>query len=195
MTKNVNLPELETSRLVLRTYLPEDIDALLEIWRDPDLTKYFPPDFRERDQNERHKYVAHVTNLWQSRGFSQWGIVSKDEGKLIGYCGLQPLGNTQDVELYYGLTRRVWRQGLATEAARAAVRYGFEEVNLPRITALTFPQNIASQKVLEKLGFEHGGAQIFYQKEVFYFEISRQEYERVKDESFYRLRRRDGEAS
>lgn len=188
MAENTWLPEIETARLILRTYLPEDADALFTIWSDPDLASYFPATYRERDETQRLEFVAKTHYLWRTRLFSQWGITSKSDGKLIGYCGLQQLGGTADVELYYGLTRDLWGRGLATEAARAATRYGFETLNLPRMTALTFPQNFVSQKVLQKLGFEPGGLKTFYEVEVMYFEILRQKYELTKDESFYHLR-------
>jgi ribosomal-protein-alanine N-acetyltransferase len=130
MTKNAELPKIETARLILRAYLPEDTDALLAIWRDPDLSQYFPPSFKERDQQEMLECIRRTANLWQTRGYSQWGVVSKNDGQLIGYCGLQVLDNTCEVELYYGFTRNFWGQGIATEATRAAVRYGFEEIKL-----------------------------------------------------------------
>ena len=181
MTKMVELPEISTDRLILRAYLPEDADDLLAMWKDPDLSQYFPPNFKELDQSGIQARIEKLALLWQTRRYSQWGIFSKDNGQLIGYCGLQALDKTDDVELYYGLTRSLWGQGLATEATRSAVQYSFEKLDLPRLTALTFHQNTASQKVLQKLGFKFGGNRSFYQTEVLYFELSRQEYESGKE--------------
>ena len=181
MTKMVELPEILTDRLVLRGYLPKDADDLLAMWKDPDLSQYFPAHFRELSQPEILGRITKLANLWLTRGYSQWGIFSKsEESRLIGYCGLQALDQTDDVELYYGLTRRFWRQGVATEATRAAIGYSFEKINLPLLTALSFQQNTASQKLLQKLGFKFGGNRIFYQTEVLYFELSQEDYERTK---------------
>ncbi len=180
MAKNVELPELSTDKLILRAYLPEDADDLLLMWKDPDLSQYFPASLKELDYSGIQAQIAKLANLWQTRGYSQWGIFNKSENRLIGYCGLQMLDKTDDVELYYGLTRSFWGQGLATEATRSAVRYSFEKLDLPRLTALTFHQNTASQKVLQKLGFKFGGNRNFYQTEVLYFELSRPEYETGK---------------
>ena len=171
------LPKISTDRLILRAYLPEDADHLLMMWKDPDLSRYFPPEFKELNQSGIQARIAKLAALWQTRGYSQWGIFSQDNEQLIGYCGLQVLDKTNDVELYYGLTRNRWGQGLATEATSSAVQYSFERLDLPRLTALTFHQNTASQKVLQKLRFKFGGSRNFYQTEVLYFELSRQEYE------------------
>lgn len=74
------------------------------------------------------------------------------EQKLIGWCGLNFLSETNDVELKYLLSKDHWGKGLATEAAGISLRYGFEQAELEQIIGIVHPENIASQRVLEKVG-------------------------------------------
>src|SRR5690606_3130336 len=75
-----------------------------------------------------------------------------DLQKLAGFCALREIAGTREVEVLYGLTPEMWGQALATEAARAVLRYGFEVLGLPRIWARTDPPNVASRRVIERLG-------------------------------------------
>jgi RimJ/RimL family protein N-acetyltransferase len=86
-----------------------------------------------------------------------WAVVERETDALIGHCGLRYLEDTSDVELLYGLGRRFWGRGVATEAGRASLGYGFEQAGLSRIVALAKPENAASRRVMEKLGMTFEG--------------------------------------
>ena len=83
-----------------------------------------------------------------------WATIHKETGKFIGRCGLLPwtIEGQREVEVAYTFTREFWGQGLATEAAQGILKYGFEKLNLRRLICLIDPDNIASQRVAEKMG-------------------------------------------
>jgi len=85
-------------------------------------------------------------------------IVWKVNQLVIGWCGLGPLDfRPTDIELFFGLSEQYWGQGIATEAAQAMLTYGFEIIGLPKIAAVVHPENVASQRVIEKLGMAYTG--------------------------------------
>ncbi|NJL09918.1 MAG: GNAT family N-acetyltransferase [Calothrix sp. SM1_7_51] len=106
-----------------------------------------------------------------------WGIVNKNNCKnyneIIGQCGLRFLANTIEFELVYAVVKAYRNQGIATEAAKASIKYGFEELNAERIVALAAPQNIASQKVMEKVGMKYEKKQFFYNTSVNLYSITK----------------------
>ncbi len=104
-----------------------------------------------------------------------WAVVVKDSGHVIGYCGLIFLEGTTEVELAYGLAKSSWGKGFATEAARASLRFGFEELKLNRVVAVVNPQNIPSQRVLEKLGMKYTKDAHHYDADLMYYEIPKQD--------------------
>jgi ribosomal-protein-alanine N-acetyltransferase len=80
-------------------------------------------------------------------------VLLKDENKLIGWCGLGPLDfSPENIEIFFGLSKEYWGKGLATEAGKSVLHYGFETIGLEEIAAVAHPQNLASIKVIEKLG-------------------------------------------
>ncbi len=83
-----------------------------------------------------------------------WATIHKETGKFIGRCGLLPwtIEGQQEVEVAYSLAQDFWGRGLATDAAQGILQYGFEKLNLPRMICLIDPENIASQRVAEKMG-------------------------------------------
>jgi len=147
---------LETARLLLRRQEPEDLDDLWALYCDPEITKYIPdaPSSREeaREELEWHKN-GHPRNP----ELGLWATIHKESGKFIGRCGLLPwfIDDKDEVEVAYTIARAYWGQGLATEAALAIRDYGFEQLNLPRLVSLIEPENIASQRVAEKIGMTY----------------------------------------
>jgi ribosomal-protein-alanine N-acetyltransferase len=119
-----------------------------------------------------NKYLAH----WEQHGFGRWALIERQSKKLIGWCGLLYLDNTEEVEIGYGLAKVYWGKGLASEAAADTMKYGFEQLALARIVAITYPENLASQRVLEKLGMKYVMQARFYNTDVRYYAISRDEY-------------------
>ncbi len=177
-------PQIETERLLLRTYKPDEMERVYELSSDKDVTKHFPPYFKIIKEEV---LVSLPTRLarWTNQGFGQLGVFDKALGDLIGYCGFQYLDKTEIVEIYYGFFKNYWGKGFATEAARAMMHYGFCRVKLPKIAAVTHPENHESQKVLMKLGFNNPQTVEFYKVKAVYFEMSAEDYQ--PPEFYYNL--------
>jgi len=144
---------LETTRLILRRQVIEDLDALWALYCNPEITKYIPDAPRSyAEAREELEWHRHGHPKYPELGL--WATIHKETGKFIGRCGLLPwtIDGQREVEVAYTIAQEYWGQGLATEAARGILKYGFEKLNLPRLICLIDPENIASQKVAEKIG-------------------------------------------
>ena len=173
---------VETERLVLRPFTLDDLDALAAINSDPQVMRYIgdgKPAPREHTAERLNFIIEHGRQY----GFSVWAVRYKQRHSLIGFCGLHHLDRTIEVEVGYRLARDYWGRGLATEGARASLRYGFEYLALNRIAAVVQTENVASQRVLEKLGLKYEKAARYYNTDVKYYAITREAYE--PDGSFY----------
>ena len=146
---------LETPRLVLRHQVLADLDDLWALYQNPNLTRYIPDAPRSREEAQE-ELEWHMHGHPHHPELGLWATIHKETGKFIGRCGLLPwaIEEQYDVEVAYTLAQDFWGQGLATEAAHAILRYGFETLNLSRLICLIDPENIASQKVAEKIGMK-----------------------------------------
>ena len=144
---------LETKRLVLRRQVLQDLDALWALYRDPEITRYIPDAPRSREE-AKEELEWHMNGHPQFPELGLWATIHKETGTFIGRCGLLPwtIDGKQEVEVAYTIARDYWGQGLATEAAQAILNYGFEQLNLSRLVSVIDSENIASQKVAEKIG-------------------------------------------
>jgi ribosomal-protein-alanine N-acetyltransferase len=146
----MEIPTLETTHLLLRPWKLEDAEPLFKILQEPDILKYFPPTAFTLEKTLR--YIHHQLQHWQERGYGHWAVIFKVDNRLVGWNGLEYLPETAEIEVAYLFSHQVWGHGYATEAARAAIEYGFENATLPTIIGLVHPDNIGSIRVLEKCG-------------------------------------------
>jgi RimJ/RimL family protein N-acetyltransferase len=168
--------EIETARLKLRSFTPDDLNDLSEIRSDPDVMKYLgsgKPESIDQSRTALNKILAH----WEKHGFGRWAAIDKARDKLIGWCGLSYLENTKDVEIGYGMAKSYWGKGLTSEAAAAVIKAGFEDLGLDHIVAVAWPENLASRRVMDRLGMKYVKMVYHYQVEVVYYTISRGEYQ------------------
>jgi RimJ/RimL family protein N-acetyltransferase len=150
---------VDTERLRLRAATLDDLDAWHEISHDAERAWYGEAQSTLEDSRASlEKRIAHQ----ERHGFSLWAVELKATGELIGVAGLVHLQDGPEIEVGYRFLRRFWRQGYATEAARAAVAFGFDEIGLERIVAVTLPDNHASRRVLEKCGLTFVGVAYVY---------------------------------
>ena len=121
---------------------------------DPEVLRYFPsPNPPSRDRIER--LIQFQLKHWQEHSYGWWAVClsqPQDSGPLIGWAGLQYLPETDEIEVGYLLGKGYWGRGLATEAAHSSVRFGFDDLGIKTIVGVVHPENIASQRVLEKAG-------------------------------------------
>jgi ribosomal-protein-alanine N-acetyltransferase len=144
---------LETERLRLRRLLPEDLDPLCALYRDPEVRRYFPEG--TLDHEETREELNWFLNGHPHRPeLGLWATLDRKTGAFLGRCGLLPwtIEDRAEVEVAYLLAREVWGRGLGTEAARGIARYAFNRLGLPRVVSLIDPRNAASIKVARNLG-------------------------------------------
>jgi ribosomal-protein-alanine N-acetyltransferase len=166
--------EIETLRLRLRQFVPEDRDDLYRLYRDPEVMKYLGKGSLTKVETDA---ILSALLAQYRYGFGMWAVIDKASDRLIGRCGLGFLDQTLDVELGYLFAHSYWGRGLATEGGQAALRYGFEVVKLDRIVAVAKPENLASRRVMEKLGLKYEKEAHYYNTDVVYYALSREAYQ------------------
>jgi ribosomal-protein-alanine N-acetyltransferase len=144
---------LETDRLVMRHLERDDLESLYALYRDPVIRRYFPEGTLTRDET-REELEWFLDGHPEHPELGLWATIHKPSGRFIGRCGLLPwtIDDRQEVEVAYLLAREFWGQGLATEAARAIVRYAFDRLGLSRLICLIDPANQASIGVARRIG-------------------------------------------
>jgi RimJ/RimL family protein N-acetyltransferase len=143
-----------TDRLLLRQLQPDDIDTVWLLFSDPQIV---PTTIHAFTRDRCIQWIARLQEMYAKRGFAPWGVELASTHKLIGYCGLdiEHIDGTPEVEIGYRLLPSFWGQGLATEAAIAALRYAFGPLKLQRIIATVLARNPASLRVVEKSGMRY----------------------------------------
>ena len=146
-----------TERLSLRPLLPADAEDYAAMRFHPEVTKWLPPAPGKVQEGDfvtaAHATIERFAVSWQERRYAPWGVFR--EGRLIGHAGLNFIEQFDGVEVLWALHPDAWGQGYATEAARAALAYGFETLELDRIFAITLEENRASQSVMERIGLTY----------------------------------------
>jgi RimJ/RimL family protein N-acetyltransferase len=155
---DMNIPTsiiLETERLSFRRLTLDDLDDLFALYHSPDVRKYYSEGIPTYDETRRE--LEWIVNECYGRyGFGMWATIHKETGKFIGRCGLCPLDieGHEEIEVAYMFAKEYWGQGLATEAAQAILKYGFEQVGLSHLICVINPDNIASARVAEKISMK-----------------------------------------
>ena len=153
------LPTIETARLRLRWLVPEDAPALLAVFGDPAVCRYWsrPP---LADIAEAAALRQEIAELFAERSLFQWGIAERDGDAVIGTCTLAALSaEHRRGELGFALARGAWGRGHASEAVAALLAFAFDALALHRVEADVDPRNGASIRVLERMGFRREGCQ------------------------------------
>ena len=151
---------LETKRLVLRKWTNADCEALFEILQDAEVVRDID-DGKPFSLEKTREFLDAMEKADRQNGFARWKVVEKASGEIAGSCGFGHLPETGEIELGYLFARKHWGKGFAGEIAEAAVSYGFNNLGFREIIALTAPENIVSQKVLKKIGFEKRGLEVY----------------------------------
>lgn len=163
---------IATQRLTLRPFQAEDVPALFTILSEPNIMQYFPTPTTP-DLARVEKIVAGQIEAWEKHQRTFWALEWQANGILIGWCGLQYLPETGETEVGYLLAQPWWGRGIATEAARCSVAYGFDELALNLIIGITHPQNTASQNVLRKAGLVYTGPSRYFDMDCYRFAATR----------------------
>lgn len=147
---------LETPRTFMREILGNDFDFLLRMMSDPEVMRYYPRPYGEKDVRD---FINRMRARYREDGCGLWLLLDRERGEPLGRVGLmrQPVDGVDEFEIGYMVHRPFWRRGFATEAALAVRTYAFTERKLPRVISLIRPDNIPSHGVAQKLGMEAVG--------------------------------------
>jgi ribosomal-protein-alanine N-acetyltransferase len=142
---------LETERLLLREFVPEDVDALAAVLSDPETMRYYPAAL---DRAGVAAWIERNRRRYVDDGHGLWAMVLKSRGELVGDCGLtrQTVDGTDEIEIGYHVRRDLWGRGFAPEAARACRDHGFARISAERLISLVRVGNLPSRRVAEKVG-------------------------------------------
>jgi ribosomal-protein-alanine N-acetyltransferase len=150
---------LETERLLLREFDEGDVEPFYLMGSDPAVIRYTGDPGAGLTSREHALEVMRSRPLadYRKYGYGRWACVLKASGAVIGFAGLKYLEELREVDIGYRLLPAYWGQGLATEAGRAVLDYGRACLGLKRIVGFVDPANVASVRVLEKLGMTADG--------------------------------------
>jgi RimJ/RimL family protein N-acetyltransferase len=162
---------IETDRLILREWLPEDADAAFGIWGNAEVMRFVGQPFET--VAAAREALVNAAAAQKECGFCLWAVAERTNGKIIGCCGFHAYEGRAVLELAYHLIPSSWGFGYATEAAAACVKYGFEALDATKIVAFTQPENLASFRVLEKLGMQYQGLVRYHGAEERMYALSR----------------------
>jgi ribosomal-protein-alanine N-acetyltransferase len=164
---------IDTARLRLRPLEAADVDDLHHVFVDAGVRKYLWDD--EVIPRERTASIVETSIAsFDAHGFGLWAVRRKDDGTLVGFCGFWHFHEPPQLELLYGLAPSAWHQGLATEAAAAMIRYGFDTLSFTRVDASTDGPNVASVRVMERAGMTFWKREMTNGLDTIYYSISRE---------------------
>jgi RimJ/RimL family protein N-acetyltransferase len=142
---------LQTPRLILRQFTEADAALILGLNSDPEIVKYVhEPTLTTEAQAE--KILLDIILPQYKNNLGRWAIHTKDNKDFIGWCGLKYRPELDEIDLGYRLLQKAWDKGFATEAAQYSLDHGFNKLDLKLITGRAHIENLASIKVLEKIG-------------------------------------------
>jgi RimJ/RimL family protein N-acetyltransferase len=147
---------INTQRLILRNWKESDFNPFADMCADPDVMKYFPSIL---NRDESFSLALKIKSLIEERGWGAWAVEIPNQREFIGFVGLHiPKDNlpfSPCVEVLWRLAKPFWGNGYATEAATAAIHFGFSELELTEIVAFTATINTPSIRVMEKIGMQN----------------------------------------
>ncbi|WLD93064.1 GNAT family N-acetyltransferase [Alkalihalobacillus sp. AL-G] len=152
-----NLPVLETERLILRKVTTEDLEDMYAYGSNDKVSRYVTWN-THRSLSDTKEFLDFVLQGYEDRKLAVWGIEYKENGRLIGtidFVSWNP--KQQHAEIGYVLSQDYWGKGIMTEAAKEIIKFGFEKMELTRIQARCFLENIGSERVMEKVGMSFEG--------------------------------------
>lgn len=146
---------IETNRLYLRELSVADAENFYLLNADEDVVKY-TGDKAFESINEAKSFLENY-NPYQEYGYGRWAVIAKSNEEFLGWCGLKYSPEIDEVDIGFRFFKKHWNKGFASESAKACIEYGFEKLNLKTIVGRAMEANVASIKVLEKLGMTFVG--------------------------------------
>jgi len=152
---------IETERLIMRGFEESDLDNYFELISNENVYKWLG-NRKRKSREEAKNLISSFISDFSKNGIGVLAVIEKESGKLIGKAGVKYIREFDAIEYLYALNYQEWNKGYATEIGRNFIRYYRSNVSDNELIAIVYPDNIASKKVLTKIGFELKG-----QKEIF----------------------------
>lgn len=183
MVKNLKVLTLksknmfETERLLMRKFTLDDLRELIELRADPKVNRYLGGS-RLQNPEAITKRMQFYIDCYEKFGFGMCAMIWKETGEMFGWSGLQPLEETGEIEVGYGMITDFWGKGIGFECASAWIKYGFETARLNRIVAVASPENTGSWRIMEKCGMKLEKSEIYYGMECVFYGISKEDFKK-----------------
>ena len=144
---------LETDRFILRELNVDDAKSFYELNLNPNVVKY-TGDKAFANIEEAYNFLNSYKE-YETNGYGRWAVIDKSNSDFLGWCGLKYAHELNETDIGFRFFEKHWNKGFATESAKACLKYGFEKLNLKTIFGKAMAENVASIKVLEKLGLKY----------------------------------------
>jgi len=145
------IPRVTTDRLLLREWRGSDIDAYADMYADPEVTRFLGGPV---DRQDAWSKMARMAGHWILRGYGNWVLERRADGRMIGRAGLWQPEGWPGLEVGWLLAREAWGSGYATEAGRASCQWAREELGAGELISIIDTRNAASRRVAERLGMD-----------------------------------------
>lgn len=173
--------------MILREIIPDDAEGMYELDSDPQVHRYLGNktiDSRDKAMD----VIRMVRKQYHENGIGRWAMVEKRTGAFIGWTGLKLVKETTNNhinyhDLGYRLIRKYWGQGFASEGANASLAYGFSELKLNEIFAAAHTENLASNRILQKLGFRQSGSFLYDTSTHHWYSLGKEVWEQTRSQS------------
>ena len=148
--------KIETERLILRPFTPNDLDNFALICADPEVMRFIG-NGKPLNQEAVKGLLTGIISQYEELGFGLLAVTLKENNQLLGFCGLirQIVDEEPHIELGYRLARAFWNKGIATEAAQSIKDYAFNQLNIANLVSIIHVDNMASKRVAQKVGLIH----------------------------------------
>ncbi len=145
---------IETERTILREFNEDDCQAVFEFGSNKEVNKYTGDITLASPQHAKEIIKGVWFSDYQKYGYGRWAVIYKPDNKIIGFAGLKYLPEVDETDIGFRFLPKYWGKGIATEVSKEIIKYGFAKLNLTKIIGIAMPENIASCRVLEKIGLK-----------------------------------------
>jgi RimJ/RimL family protein N-acetyltransferase len=176
----MNIPILETERLILRGFRESDLDAYAEMSASEEVMRYIGTG-KVLSRGESWRSMAAIIGHWYLRGYGLWAVEEQQSGEMIGRVGCWKPEGWIGLEVGWSLRRAFWGRGFATEAGLVSIDYAFTKLQQSHVISLIHPDNKASRRVAEKLGEKLEAETEVLGNKALVYGISREESEKNRN--------------
>ena len=162
--------QLETARLRLRLFTPDDVQVMYNLSTDPEVMKYVDTPVRDIEEAKKRLEQGPLAD-YKNYGYGRFAVELKETGEVIGFCGIKYLPEIDLSEVGYRYLKKCWGRGIGTEAAEVCVGFARDDLKIKKLIALIIPENIASIRVAEKLGMTKGPLIHIYGEDALQYEM------------------------